>query len=220
MATIPMAIFRANQKAEEKKRFGRVTLPYSDSKGNPNSEEYAKIYKHISKQRGRIKRLSLLIRGPETPRNAELYADIRAKIQKYEGIISRCEMKIKQREAEKGRIDAREKKKLDNRLSVQNLEKVRLERGKLVDYIPLKIEEGETPKDAHKVTYLSKTNKGTNRDPIYVETTKEKIRNDFLGLINKPDPKKREKTVSEPFPYMKKKRMLQEYYSSRNQETL
>lgn len=212
MSRVPLHIIHANQKGEESARFGRSTPGHlTDRSLDPNAQEYQRLFKHMRKQGKRIKRLKLLIKGPETEGNALLYADTRARILKCEEIISNCIMKIKQREAEKERIHNREIKKKLNKRAIDNLEKVRLEKSQLVDYVAEEVKTVEP--DENRNDHLSifvKAKRSTEKTPVYEEKSLKQIEKEFWEKVHKPKPtpRPRKPKTDEPFPYMAKKRAL------------
>lgn len=212
MATLPNAIVYANQKGEENRRFGKTTLSHRTCKSlDPNRPEYDRLFKHIKKQRRRIRKLSLIIRGPETNANAKLYAITRAKILRYNIIINNCLMKMKQRDTEQNRLHAREVKRVGNKEAIENLEKVRLERSKMVDYVPEEVKEPKEKTIPDKtLTYFVESKSSTKKKPRYDEMTGKEYEKAFFARVNKPEPKPREKKVTEPFPYMRRKLKIAE----------
>lgn len=199
MATLPQAILDANQVGAQKDPRGSG---YTESK---------KLYDHIRKHQSRISRWKKFLTGIRTEGNAALQMEAERKILISQRVINDCIMKLKQRNAEKNRIDAREIKKFLNRQNTGLNKQIRLEKGQLAEVVKPEVKEGPKYQGPNKLTIYRKTKQSTAKNPQYEETTMDKIKNDFFIKVNTPTPKKREKIVSEPFPYMKKKRMLARY---------
>lgn len=200
MATLPLAIVQANIRGEE--LAGKVEY---FNRGNIDlfKGEYNRLWKQAKKCERRISRYKELMShkgiGTETPKNADQYSELRAKILKEEQILYKTLMKIKQRQAEKDRIDQREKTKLQNRQKISLGEAVRLEKGKILEKKVLDIKEGLHLGPLTN-TYMSRTKRSTTKNPEYVVTTKEKIKNEFLSVLNKEDKPKRNRKAKKKGP--------------------
>lgn len=193
MAVLPLHIIEANQVASNKinpvatSRFNR-DLP-SDIPADPNQDEYGRLMNHVKKQKRRIDRYVEILKAKETEENSLLLSETRKKKLKAETILQETLHKIRYRMSVKDRIDEREKKKLDNKHKIENLEKVRLERSKLVPYVPEKVQEGEKNLDM-SLTHYVEAKGSTKKMPLFREVSKAEIRKEFFAKVNKPTPKK------------------------------
>lgn len=216
MATLPIHIVQANQVASSRinpmntSRLNR-DMPH-DAPPDPNQDEYKRLMDHAKKQKRRIKRLSALIKGVENEGNATLFSETRMKILKCEKLLYNTIMKIKQRQAEKDRSDLSQAKKRQNAQDVEDLKKVRLERSKLVDYVPGKIEEGEKDNDLSLSIYVEAKG-STSKNPLYRLITKEEIKKNFHEKVSKKTPQPRN---SKKPTILERKRLQGERYAKNN----
>lgn len=212
MATIPQAILQANMRGAElegkTEYFGRGSTDQFQG-------EYNRLWKQAKKSDRRIQKYKSLMThegiGTETDKNRHQYADLRAKILKEEKILFRCIQKMKQRQEEKNRIDAREQKKRDNKEAISLNKSVRLEKSKLVPKKKIEVPEGVF-QGSHELTYQTLAKGSTNKNPIYVPTTKEKIRQELFAQLNKKEKTPRQSN-KEPI-ILKLKKKGDRYYKN------
>lgn len=206
MATIPLAVIKANIRGEEIKGKGSFS---SHGVFNPVEGEYRRLKNQMEKCKRRIEKHKLFLSGAITEENAELKASARAKVQKEEELYYRCVMKLKQRMAEKDRIDEREVKKFHNRQDVEFLRKVRLEKSKLVEREVSTLPKEEAKDYPDTLTTFRKAKGSTSKNVRYDEMKPGQVRREFLAVLDKniQDSQKKKRvsgkslTVTRNYPY-------------------
>lgn len=185
-----------NYTIRDGKKVDRHGLPYQNDQEDTQTQA---LIKNIKKNQKRINKAKKLIKGPETEKNALLYADTRVRILRWEQVISRNLAALARRNAEKQRQDKREQTKFENRQKEDRNEIVRLS-GKIV---PKKEENSFSHfNDLSRPIRESLSNRnGLSPHEMKIRRENEKIerferRKKFLADLEKPEPKKRQKSLS------------------------